>query len=107
MQFINLKKMYVATSKRFNSPKILHVLQALAILSLSGLATQVFAADLLAGTETALIETLKGTGKKYLYIAECVVSLLVYIQSKNVMVLIGIIIVAIFFNIMLTMTGYA
>jgi len=100
MQLTSFKKIYRITSNCFGSPKMLRILQVLAVLSLTGLATQVFAVDLLSGTDT-----LKGTGKKYLYIAECVISLLVYIQSKNVMVLIGIVVVAIFFNIMLTMTG--
>ena len=89
----------------FSRPKVHKTLKALAILSLTGLATQVFADDLLAGTETELLETIKGTGKKYLYIAEGIVSLLVYIQSKNIMVLIGIIVVAIFFNIMISLVG--
>ena len=80
-------------------------LQYITLASLAGLATQAFGTDLLSGTETSLLDTLKGTGKKYLYIAECVVSLLVYIQTKNVMVLVGIIVVAIFFNIMLTMAA--
>ena len=105
MQLISFKKMFHAMSNFFNAPKTIRVLQTLAVVSLAGLATQVFAADLLAGTETTLMETLQGTGKKYLYIGECVVSLLAYIQTKNVMVLLGIIIVAIFFNIMLTMTS--
>lgn len=109
---LRLKKMYKAVSCCFSSPKFIAIfktlVKALAILSLAGLATQVFAADdLLEGTEKALLGTIKGTGKTYLYIAECLVSLFVYIQTKNVMVLIGIIVVAIFFNIMLTMVGAA
>lgn len=105
MQLTSLKKICNTIVNYLNAPKILHILRALAAVSLAGLATQVFAADLLAGTETTLLETLQGTGKKYLYIGECVVSLLAYIQTKNVVVLIGIIVVAIFFNIMLTMVS--
>ena len=105
MQLIDLKKMYHSFINYLNAPKTVRVLQSLAVVSLSCLATQTFAADLLAGTETTLLETLKGTGKKYLYIGECVVSLLAYIQTKNVVFLIGIIVVAIFFNIMITMVG--
>lgn len=107
MQLTSLKNMYKAVISYLSTPKTLRVLRALTAISLVGLATQVFAADLLKGTETALTETLKGTGKTYLYIAECVVSLLVYIQTKNIMVLVGIIVVAVFFNIMLAMTGVA
>lgn len=89
----------------FNTPKKLRILWVLAVISLMGLATQVFATDLLAGTDANLLETLKGTGKKYLYIGEGVVSLIAYIGTKNVAVLVGIIVVAIFFNIMITMVG--
>lgn len=105
MQLTSLKNMYNVIVNYLNAPRTMHVLRALAAVSLASLATQVFAADLLAGTEATLLETLQGTGKKYLYIGECVVSLLAYIQTKNVVVLIGIIVVAIFFNIMLTMVG--
>jgi len=92
MQLVNLKNMYNSMIKFFSAPRTLRVLKSLAILSLAGLATQVFADDLLKGTEKSLIDTLEHTGKKYLYVAECVVSLLVYIQTKNVMVLVGIIV---------------
>jgi hypothetical protein len=103
MQLTSFKKMYNSTINYLKAPKSLRLLRSLAALSLVGLATQASAVDLLAGTETILMETLQGTGKKYLYIAECVVSLLVYIQTKNVMVLVGIIVVAVFFNIMLAL----
>ncbi len=105
MQLTNLKKMYNTMINYFNTPKKLRILLVLAVISLTSLATQVFATDLLVGTEANLLETLKGTGKKYLYIGECVVSLLAYIQTKNVVVLVGIIVVAVFFNIMITMVG--
>ena len=77
MQLIDLKKMYHSFVNYLNKPKTVRVLQSLAVVSLSCLATQVFAVgtDLLAGTEESLLTTLKGTGKKYLYIGECVVSL--------------------------------
>ena len=97
------KKMYQGFVNYLNRPKTIRILQSLAIMSLASLASNAFAADLLAGTDTTLLDTLNGTGKKYLYIGECVVSLLAYIQTKNVVVLVGIIVVAIFFNIMITM----
>lgn len=107
MQLVNFKKIYRSMISCCNNQNIKRVFKSLAVLCLAGMVTQVFAVDLLKGTEAVLTETLKGTGKTYLYIAECIVSLLVYIQTKNVMVLVGIIVVAIFFNIMLTMTGVA
>ena len=105
MRLTKLKNISKGAIDFFNTSNVQRVLKALAILSLAGLVTQVFAADLLEGTETALMDTLKGTGKKYLYIAECVVSLMAYIATKNVMVLIGIIVVAVFFNIMIKLAG--
>ena len=105
MQLMSFKKMFRSITDYFSGSNVKRALKMLVILSLAGLVAQVFAADLLEGTETALMDTLKGTGKKYLYIAECVVSLMAYITTKNVMVLIGIIIVAVFFNIMLKLTG--
>lgn len=97
--------MFCSITNYFSSANTRRVLKLLVILSFIGLVAQVFAVDLLEGTESALMDTLKGTGKKYLYIAECVVSLMAYITTKNVVVLIGIIIVAVFFNIMLKLTG--
>jgi len=112
MQLVNIKKMCTAVNQYLNKPKTVRALQTLAILSLAGLATQVFAdaatagpTDLLAGTEANLLKTLNETGKKYLYIAEGVVSLIAYISTKNVAVLVGIIVVAVFFNIMIKMAA--
>lgn len=108
MQLTSLKKTYYTIVNFLNAPKTIRVLRVLAVVSLTSLAAQAFgeeAKDLLKGTEDTLMKTLEGTGKKYLYIGECIVSLLAYIQTKNFMVLLGIIIVAIFFNIMLTMAA--
>ena len=105
MKIIAVRKMYHAMKSFLNSPKGVKTLQAVTIVSITSLAPQAFAADLLAGTQNMLMETLQGTGKTYLYIGECIVSLLAYIQTKNVLVLLGIIVVAVFFNVMLSVTG--
>lgn len=105
MKSSRFKNRFCGLKNVWTSNKLRQILAYVALTSLAMFTAQVFGADLLAGTETTLLDTLKGTGKKYLYIAECIVSLLVYIQTKNVMVLIGIIVVAIFFNIMLTMAA--
>jgi len=60
-----------------------------------------FAKDLLEGSQDILIETLEGTGKKYIYLAEGILSIAAYIKTKNLLVLMGIIIVAMFLNIVL------
>lgn len=110
MQKLNFKNLCRNTAKYFNNRATKRILTAVAIVSIAGITTQIFAAgggteDLLAGTETAVMGTLQGTGKKYLYIAEGVASLLAYIQTKNVAVLVGIIIVAVFFNIILALVA--
>lgn len=100
-----LRKLCYFVSNCIYNPQWQKVLKIMAALCLISCTTHAFASDLLNGTETDLMDTLNGTGKKYLYIAECLVSLLVYIKTKNVLVLIGIMVVAIFFNIMIKMAG--
>jgi len=104
---MSLNKLYTSINNYLTSSVLKRTLKILAALCLAALATKSYAAgiDLLKNTETALTATVLGTGKTYLYIAECMVSLFAYIQTKNIMVLIGIIVVAVFFNIMISMTG--
>jgi hypothetical protein len=105
MKSSRFKNCLCSLNNILTNDKLYKILGYAALTSVAMLTVRAFGADLLAGTEATLLDTLKGTGKKYLYIAECIVSLLVYIQTKNVMVLIGIIVVAVFFNIMLTMAA--
>lgn len=70
-----------------------------------GISSKLMAADLLAGTTDDLVNTLNGSGKTYLYIAEGILSLAVYIKTKNLLVLGGIVVVSIFFNIMMKVAG--
>ena len=57
--------------------------------------------DILAGTTATLDTTLRGTGRHYLYLAEGITALIAYIRSKNVVLLGGIVVVAIFLNVLL------
>lgn len=61
--------------------------------------------DLFSGKDSVLLETLKGTGKKYIYLSEGLLSIATYIKSKNVMVLFGIVIVSFFFNALIQVAG--
>lgn len=61
--------------------------------------------DLLAGTSDQLIATLKGSGKHYVYLAEGLLSLAAYIRTKNILVLFGIVVVAVFFNLILKISA--
>lgn len=75
------------------------------LICVSGFSSFVFADDILTGTDTTLIDTLNGTGKKYVYIVEGILSLAAYIKTKNLLFLAGIVIVAFFFNLVLTLAG--
>lgn len=85
------------------------LLRIISLIYLLCVCTNVFAddTDILAGTATGLTNTLKGTGKTYLYIAEGILSLAAYIKTKNLLFLAGIVVVATFFNIMLKVAGIA
>jgi hypothetical protein len=63
--------------------------------------------DILAGTDKSLGATLSKTGKTYLYVAEGILSLAMYIKTKNLLVLGGIVVVAVFFNIVLKVSNIA
>ena len=75
------------------------------LLSLVGISWYAFAddagTDLLAGTTDSLVKTLSGSGMKFVYLTEGIVSLAAYIKTKNLLVLSGIVVVSIFFNIIL------
>lgn len=57
--------------------------------------------DYLQGTDASFWATLNGTGRKYIYGIEFIIAIGSYIKSKNLLVFLGIIAIAVFFNIML------
>jgi hypothetical protein len=61
--------------------------------------------DILQGTDASLLATLNGTGKKYIYLTEGLLSLAAYIKTKNLLILFGIVVVSVFFNIVLHIAG--
>lgn len=61
--------------------------------------------DLLKGTDQVFWATFNGTGKGFLYAAEGLLALATYIKTKNVLALVGIVIVGIFINIVLKFAG--
>jgi hypothetical protein len=61
--------------------------------------------DLLQGTDDSFWTTLKGTGKKYIYGTEFILAIAAYIKSKNLLVFVGVIAIAVFFNILLKFVG--
>lgn len=92
----------------FYNPRIRLLLRLFISICLIGISTHAFAddgGDLLQGTDTSAWATFNGTGKKYIYLGEGLLALFTYIKTKNVLALIGIVIVAIFINIILKMAG--
>ncbi len=83
----------------------MHYQLALLCLGLLFISTDVLATDLLAGTTDNLIDTLKSSGKIYIYIAEFILSIVAYIKTKNILFLAGIVVVSVFFNIMMSVAG--
>jgi hypothetical protein len=79
------------------------VSMALIMLSMHAFADN--GSDLLQGTDNSFWTTLKGTGKKYIYGTEFILAIAAYIKSKNLLVFVGVIAIAVFFNILLKFVG--
>ncbi len=88
-------------------PNSLATARLLLLVGLIGLCSSALAdgTDILAGTDASLWETLNHTGKKYIYAAEGILGLAAYMKTKNLLVLTGIVVVSIFFNIILSIAG--
>ncbi len=83
-------------------------LKLIVSICLIALTTHAFAdsgSDLLQGTDTSFWTTLNGTGKKYIYGTEFILAVATYIKSKNLLVFVGVIAIAVFFNILLKFVG--
>ncbi len=80
----------------------LFILVTLVLMSHYALAS---GTDLLQGTDESFWATLNGTGKKYIYGIEFILAVAMYIKSKNVLVFVGVIAIAVFFNILLKFIG--
>ena len=88
-------------------PNHLTAIRLFLLMSLMGLCGSALADgnDILSGTDASLWATLTGTGKKYIYAAEGILGLAAYMKTKNLLVLSGIVVVSIFFNIILSIAG--
>jgi len=64
-----------------------------------------FAADILQGLDVDAMDTLGGTGKTLIYLAEAVVATITYVKSRNIMVFVGTAVVFIAFNFLFKMIG--
>jgi hypothetical protein len=84
------------------------IVKALMVVCLLGFISTCFAdgSDLLDGTGSDLIATLMGSRfKMFVYIGEGLLSLIAFIKTKNPLILLGIIVVAFFFNLILHISG--
>jgi len=91
----------------FYQPESLAVIRlCLAVLIMSLCAAALAdGTDILQGTDASLWATLNGTGKKYIYASEGILGMAAYMKTKNLLVLSGIVVVSIFFNIILSIAG--
>jgi hypothetical protein len=89
------------------NPDYARVGQTLLAIGLMGFCLSALAngSDILQGTDASLWATLNGTGKKYIYASEGILGLAAYMKTKNLLVLSGIVVVSIFFNIILSIAG--
>ncbi len=69
------------------------------------ISNHVFAKDLLAGTDTDIKDTMKGTGKNWLYILDGGAALLLFIERHNPKIFMSILGVGIFLNIVMFFAG--
>ncbi|CAN5421763.1 hypothetical protein BH10PSE19_BH10PSE19_00190 [soil metagenome] len=62
--------------------------------------------DYLKDTDKGLKATIKGTGKTYVYIGEGIAAIIGYITTKKISMFFGILIIAIFFDVLFHFAGY-
>lgn len=88
-------------------PKVKLILGMILVGVLLGICTHAFAegTDVLQGTTSDATTTMQGSGKKWLYLIEGVTALGAYIKTKNIFVLGGVAVIAIFLNIVLKLAG--
>lgn len=82
-----------------------YIIKILVFLGISVVALANGGDDLLRGTDASWWATFNGTGKHYFYAAEGVIALMAFIKTRNPLVLIGIVVVALFINVVLFFAG--
>ena len=88
-----------------NHSKIILPIKLILILCISCWFIDCFAADILQGLDVDAMDTLGGTGKTLIYLAEAVVATITYVKSRNIMVFVGTAVVFIAFNFLFKMIG--
>lgn len=106
--FHSIKSGWRWLSCRLCDPRWHRIGQVILAIVIMGVCLSTFAddgTDILKGTDASLWATLNGTGKNYIYAAEGILGLAGYMKTKNLLVLTGIVVVSIFFNIILSIAG--
>ncbi len=89
----------------FDNPYLKLAILLLAIVTLILISNHVFAADLLAGTDADMKDTMKGTGKHWLYYLDGGASLFLFFQRKNPTIFFSVLGIAIFINALILLAG--
>jgi hypothetical protein len=101
----NLGSLSFLKSKLFDA-----IFKVAIVISLLALSTHGYAADgvdPLEGTDGGLIKSLGsgGTGRKFLYLCEAILSAAAYIKTKNLLVFGGVVALAIFLDVVFKVAG--
>lgn len=107
---IQLESFSFKIRKLISSKKCKFTFHVLLMTGLMLALRQAFAADdPLAGTDASLIAALgsDGTARKFIYMIEGVAAIWMFIKTKNVMMLGGVVVIAIFFNVLFKVAGIA
>jgi hypothetical protein len=101
----NLGSLSVLKSRHFDT-----LFKVAIVISLITLSTHGYAADgvdPLEGTDGGLIKSLGsgGTGRKFLYLCEAILSAAAYIKTKNLLVFGGVVALAIFLDVVFKVAG--
>lgn len=82
------------------------IIKILLIVLLLMIINHAFATDLLANTDADIKDTIKNSGKMYLYAIEGFIGLCTFMTTRKLTHLSGVLIVAVFINVLLKFTGW-
>lgn len=97
--------MQLANKSHKNTALVLTLLSLLLLTVVMLVSSHAFATDLGVGVETDAIDTVKGTGKKLLYLCEIVVACATWLKSRSGMAFTGVIVLAVGLNFILKLAG--
>ena len=106
-KWLNIKIEYLRKlniiGHRLTLGKTLMVLVGVMLIAMVSVDVLAAGHDLLAGTDSDLMATLRGSGRRYLYLAEGITGIAAFMKTKNYLLLGGIVVVAVAFNVLLAM----